>query len=357
MRVTRTRPRSPDRPTIAEIARAAGVSVPTVSKVINGRPDVAPETRRRVEAIIAEKGYRRSERASRHTALLEVIFHELESEWALEIVHGVEAAARQHHLAVVITESQGRRIPGRGWIEGILARRPVGLVVVFSGLSEGMQAQLKARGIPFAVVDPTGEPVHEMASVGATNWNGGLAATRHLLSLGHRRIGMITGPSEILCSRARLDGYRSAMDAAGVPVDPYLIRFGDFHVASGLRYAREMLRNPDPPTAIFAANDLMALGVYQAAREARLHIPEDLSVVGFDDLPVAKWVGPNLTTVRQPLAEMARTATELVIRMAAGEAPPQMRLELATELIVRESTAVPAAGRSAAPPEAATASA
>jgi DNA-binding LacI/PurR family transcriptional regulator len=156
---------------------------------------------------------------------------------------------------------------------------------------------------------------------------------------------MITGPSEILCSRARLDGYRAAMDAAGVAVDPYLIRFGDFHVESGLKYAREMLRNPDPPTAIFAGNDLMAMGVYQAAREARLHIPEDLSVVGFDDLPVARWVGPNLTTVRQPLAEMARVATELVIRMAAGEAPSQTRLELATELVVRESTAEPAPTR------------
>ena len=121
-----------------------------------------------------------------------------------------------------------------------------------------------------------------------------------------------------------------------------LIRFGDFHVDSGVKLAREMLHNPDPPTAIFAGNDLMALGVYQAAREARLHIPEDLSVVGFDDLPVARWVGPTLTTVRQPLAEMARTATELVVRMAAGDAPSQTRLELATELIVRESTAAPA---------------
>ena len=291
--------------------------MPTVSKVINGRPDVAPETRRRVEEIIAERGYTRSERATRRGALLEVIFHELESEWALEIVPGVENAAREHHLAVVITESQGRRTPGRGWIEGILERRPVGLVVVFSNLSEGMQAQLKARGIPFAVVDPTGEPIHEMASVGATNWNGGLAATRHLLSLGHRRIGMITGPSEILCSRARLDGYRSAMDAAGVPVDPYLIRFGDFHVEPGSVRARDA-PEPGPADRDLRRQRPDGAGVYQAAREARLHIPDDLSVVGFDDLPVARWVGPPLTTVRQPLKEMARTAAELVIRIAAA---------------------------------------
>src|SRR3954454_5535940 len=122
MPAPRTRTGSPDRPTVAELARLAGVSVPTVSKVINGRPDVAPETRRRVEGIIAEKGYRRSERASGRAALLEVIFHELESEWALEIVHGVETAAREHRLAVVITESQGRRVPGRGWVDAVLDR-------------------------------------------------------------------------------------------------------------------------------------------------------------------------------------------------------------------------------------------
>ena len=150
---------------------------------------------------------------------------------------------------------------------------------------------------------------------------------------------MITGPQEILCSRARLDGYRAAMDAAGVPIDPDLVRYGDFHVESGVENGRAMLRLPDPPTAIFAGNDLMALGVYQAAREARLHIPEDLSVVGFDDLPVAGWVGPPLTTVRQPLAQMAVTAARLVLAMARGDQPTQTRVELATELIVRESTA------------------
>jgi DNA-binding LacI/PurR family transcriptional regulator len=326
------------RATIADVARQAGVSVPTVSKVINGRPDVAVATRRRVESVIEQTGYRRTQRVGRSSQLLEVIFHELESEWALEIVMGVEQAASEHHLAVVISEMHGRRTPGRGWIEGILNRRPLGLIVVFSDLSASMLAQLKTRGIPFVVVDPAGEPVHDTPSVGATNWSGGVAATRHLLGLGHRRIGVITGPREILCSRARLDGYRAAMDAAEVPVDPDLIRYGDFHVESGVRWAREMLGRPDRPTAIFAANDLMALGVYQAAREARLHIPEDLSVVGFDDLPVAGWVSPPLTTVRQPLVEMAASATRLVLALALGEVPSQTRLELSTELVVREST-------------------
>ncbi len=244
-------------------------------------------------------------------------------------------------MAVVLSEMQGRRTPGRGWIEGVLERRSTGVIAVFSDLSESRRSQLRSRGIPLVVVDPTGEPLHDTPSVGATNWNGGLVATRHLLNLGHRRIGVISGPQDVLCSRARVDGYRAAMDAAGVPIDPNLISHGRFHVEEGIEKGRALLRLPDRPTAIFAGNDLQALGVYQAALEARLHIPEDLSVVGFDDLPVAKWVGPPLTTIRQPLVEMAVAATELVIALANGEQPTRTRLELATELVVRESTAPP----------------
>jgi LacI family transcriptional regulator, xylobiose transport system transcriptional regulator len=151
----------------------------------------------------------------------------------------------------------------------------------------------------------------------------------------------LSGPEHILCSRARLDGYRAAMDAAGVPVDPNLLRWGDFHVEDGIGGGRALLALRDRPTAIFAGNDLQAFGIYQAAREARLHIPEDLSVIGFDDLPVAKWVGPPLTTIRQPLAQMAATAARMVLELARGVQPAQSRLELATELVVRESTAPP----------------
>jgi LacI family transcriptional regulator len=328
-------------PTIAFIAQQAGVSVPTVSKVINGRADVSSETRSRVEAAIREHGYRRAPRPSARSPLIEVIVNELESEWALEIIRGVERVAGQHDLAVVISEMQGRRGPGRGWIDGVIARRPMGVIAVFAELSDTMREQLRARDIPFVVVDPLGEPVHDTLSVGATNWNGGLAATRHLLGLGHRRIGVIGGPRGVLCSRARIDGYRAAMDEAGVQVDPALISHGAFHVAEGIERGRALLTTANRPTAIFAGNDLQALGVYQAARDLRLHIPEDLSVVGFDDLPVARWVGPPLTTIRQPLAEMAATAAELALAMARGETPAQPRIELATELVIRESTAPP----------------
>src|SRR5690606_11828540 len=186
--------------------------------------------------------------------------------------------------------------------------------------------------------------------IGATNWQGGLAATRHLIELGHTRIGAVSGPSRMMCSRARIDGYRAALETAGLPVDPRLVVTGDFHHEAGYRQGLALLRRPDRPTAVFAGNDLQALGLYEAARELGLRIREDVSVVGFDDLPIARWVGPPLTTVRQPLTEMAEAAAKLVLDLGrADEAPAATRVELATSLVVRSSTAspapAPAAGR------------
>jgi DNA-binding LacI/PurR family transcriptional regulator len=212
------------------------------------------------------------------------------------------------------------------------------VVAVFSELTVAQQSQLATRGIPLVVLDPTGEPLHETPSVGATNWSGGLAATRHLLDLGHRRIAMISGPPEWPCCRARLDGYRAAMDAAGATP---LVRVSTLYVEGGLRDARELLRLPEPPTAIFAANDLQALGVYEAARQAGVRIPEELSVVGFDDLSFTQWSGPPMTTVHQPLVQMGAAAANLVLALAAGQQPEHTRIELATTLMIRSSTAAP----------------
>ncbi|MEV5740331.1 LacI family DNA-binding transcriptional regulator [Microbispora rosea] len=329
----------PQRLTVAEIAHLAGVSAPTVSRVLNGHAGVALATRQRVEAVLREHGYRR--RDSEPAAIIELVFHALESLWALEIIQGVEQVAREHELAVVLTEMQGRLTPGRAWTEQVLARRPTGVVAVFSELTVQQQSQLATRSIPLVVLDPTGEPLHETPSVGATNWSGGMAATRHLLDLGHRRIAMLSGPTQWPCCRARLDGYRAAMDAAGVPVDPELVRVSTLYVEGGLRDGAELLRLPDPPTAVFCANDLQALGMYEAARRAGARIPEDLSVVGFDDLSFTQWAGPPITTVRQPLVQMGAAAARMVLALAQGERLEQHRVELATALVVRESTAPP----------------
>jgi DNA-binding LacI/PurR family transcriptional regulator len=327
--------------TIAEIARLAGVSAPTVSKVVNGRSEVGAETRALVQQVLHEHGYQHKKRATKGSALIELTFHQLAGIYPIEIIKGVELVADEHNLAVVVSESQGKQTPRRGWVEGVLARRPTGVIPVFSDLSAEQRTQLRAGRIPFVVLDPTGVPDDDVPSVGSTNWHGGLSATRHLLELGHRRIAVITGPSWALCSRARLDGYRAALDAAGIPVDPALIRDGEFEIAGGLTSTTDLLGLPEPPTAVFALNDGMAIGVYHAASQAGLRIPQDLSVVGFDDYPLDAWLVPPLTTVRQPLTDMGAAAARMVLDLARGDQLPSKRRELATELIVRSSTAAP----------------
>jgi LacI family transcriptional regulator len=168
-----------------------------------------------------------------------------------------------------------------------------------------------------------------------------MAATEHLLGLGHRRIGFIEGPPRLLCSRARLDGYRAALDVAGVPVDDALIVPGDFYHESGFTGCNQLLDLAEPPTAIFASSDQMALGAIEALRRRGLRVPEDMSVLGFDDLPEVRWSAPPLTTVRQPLAEMGKLAARFVLDLARSVAPASSRVELATELVVRASTGEP----------------
>ncbi|MFD5560763.1 LacI family DNA-binding transcriptional regulator [Kitasatospora griseola] len=330
-------------PTLSEIARAAGVSAPTVSKVLNGRTDVAPATRAKVEEILRRTGYRRRRTTAPPSRLLDLVFHQLDSAWAVEVIRGVENVARDEGLSIVLSESAGRLTPGQTWVDGVLARRPAGVVLVLSDLDAAQRDQLTSRDIPFVVLDPAGDPADGVPAVGTGNWQGGLAATRHLLDLGHRRIAVISGPSGMMCSRARVDGYRTALETARLPVDPELIHEGDFHHEAGYAAARALLTRDDRPTAIFAGNDLQALGVYEAARELGLRVPQDLSVVGFDDLPLARWVGPPLTTVRQPLVEMAETAARLAVELGRGEHPAATRVDLATSLVVRASTAPPPA--------------
>ncbi|RCV54101.1 LacI family DNA-binding transcriptional regulator [Marinitenerispora sediminis] len=328
--------------TIAKLAEAAGVSVPTVSKVLNGRSDVAPATRTRVEELIRRHGYRRRRGpGGGRAATVDLVFHELDSAWAIEVIRGVERVARAEGISVVLSESGTDPGARDGWVDSVLARQSVAVVLVFSDLAAAQRARLAARGIPLVIVDPTGTPPDDTPSIGSANWSGGLAATRHLAELGHTRVAMISGPPDVLCSRARIDGYRAALETAGLRVDPALLRTGDFHVEAGVEAGRRLLALADPPTAVFAGNDLQALGVYEAAREAGVRIPDDLSVVGYDDLPLARWVGPPLTTVRQPLTEMAEEATRLALSLSRGERPANLRLDLATSLVVRQSTAAP----------------
>ena len=248
--------------TIAQVAAESGLSTATVSKVLNGKPDVSPSTRVLVEDVLLKSGYRKRGNGE-PPPLIDIVFNDFDSPWATEIIRGAAAAAQAEGLTVAFTalsEGDERRV----WFDHITSRGTRGIILLLSQLTERQKGELVARGLPFVVIDPTAEPGPEVSSVGATNWSGGLMATKHLIDLGHHRIGIIMGPPELLCSRARFDGYRAALERAGLSVDNKLVRTGDFRVKSGYEQAKILFDMDGRPTAIFAGNDLQGLGVLRA---------------------------------------------------------------------------------------------
>jgi LacI family transcriptional regulator len=329
--------------TLAAIAERTGTSVPTVSKVLNDRSDVSPATRARVQEALATAAYRpRSRggggrRGSGH--VIELVIRGLDSPWASVILDAVEQVAHEMGHGMVVPAAHGRNRPSKAWLDALIERRSAGAVLVVSDLTVGQVHSLDSLGIPYVFLDPLGTPHPETPVVGATNWAGGLAATEHLLHLGHERVAVITGPDDVLCSRARVDGYRAAFHSRRMRPPRQFVRFAEFNWTAGLEEATRLLTMRDPPTAIFCASDMIALGAYAAAHRLGLQVPGALSVVGFDDLPLAAWMQPSLTTVRQPLAEMAALATRMLFGLIAGETLDAPQVEVATRLVVRNSTA------------------
>jgi DNA-binding LacI/PurR family transcriptional regulator len=323
------------RSTLVDIAAGAGVSVSTVSKVLNGGTDVAAGTRARIAALLTEHGYQVASRLG--FGVVDLLIADLHSPWAEELLRGTMEAANEAGLSVIATTVHS---PPEfdAWLDRATARGTDGVLCVLRLPGRRELHRLAAARIPLVMIDPATEPGDGIRSVGTTNWHGGMTATRHLIGLGHRRIAIIGGPPGLWSSQARLDGYRAALQAAGLSPDEALIRRGDFMVAAGRAQARELLTLPEPPTAVVAGNDSQAFGVLQALGERG---PDDLSVVGFDDVPVAAWATPALTTVRQPLAAMAATGFRMLRSDPATAAGEPHHIELATMLVIRESTGPP----------------
>jgi DNA-binding LacI/PurR family transcriptional regulator len=333
------RPSADARKTIADVARAAAVSVATVSKVLTGRHQVSPEVRDRVEAAVAEVGYvRRTPQASApRDALVQLVVKSLRSPFLLGVLDGVQASASRRGASLLVTNtSVGDPLAWRrihtGYPPALL-----GTIVVSPDEKVHGSVMAEAGSRPIVIVEPRYPSPDTVPTVSTANWSGGLSAMDHLLDLGHRRIGMIAGGANSLFSMARHGAYLAALNGAGIPVDPRLHVHGDFTVLSGERLGGDMLDLDDPPTAIFAGNDEQALGVLRAARARGVRVPDDLSVVGFDDVPESVWTYPALTTVRQPLAEMSELALQLLAVNAETGRPPRS-VEVATDLIVRQST-------------------
>ncbi|ASQ93492.1 LacI family DNA-binding transcriptional regulator [Streptomyces sp. 11-1-2] len=336
----------PQRVTLAQVAESAGVSVATVSKVINGRPDVAKETRDKVLDLLRDHNYGgyRDDLRSHPTVELFFGFERL-SIYHTQIIESVVDAGAREGIAVVVGR-RGNHDPAAdpvAWARSLAAagRRAV-IAVTANHLSHPIRDALSRYQMPLVLLDPEVLPDNSTVSVGATNFSGGHAATAHLLSLGHRRIGYLGGTENSWSNQARLHGFRSAMETAGAPVPPELVRHaGTTHTAEGIVHGGSLLAVDPTPTAVFAASDELAAGVIEAARRRGLRVPDDLSVVGFDNTPLAQVISPPLTTIDGPVREMGAVALRTALQLAAEEKIDSHHVELATQLVVRESTRPP----------------
>jgi len=339
------------RATLADVAAAAGVSRATASKTLNGRDDVAGATRERVLAAVAALDYKptTARTPAPQRRAIAVVFDIPASPYILKVLEGVLATATDAHLDLVTRlppalADRRRRTVAREWIADQRASGVVGIAGLTLSAPDALIDAAADSSIPFVMVDPVDTTNERMISVGSSNWAGARAAAEHLIALGHRRISWIGGPKASGAAQDRFYGFNAAMGAAGIPVDPALVRADQFDVATGARHAHDLLSSDDPPTAIMAADDELAVGVLAAAYELGVRVPDELSVTGFDDTSQAAWTTPPLTTVHQHLDGMGRMAVQSLLSMAAGSWPASRHVELATSLTIRGSTSAPPTG-------------
>jgi LacI family transcriptional regulator len=323
--------------TIGDVAAEAGVSIATVSKVINGRYGVAPATLERVQAVIDQLGYESSLVArslrSHRTNVIGILVADIEP-FSAELLKGAGAAIRARDYELIVYSGSGHGKDHSGWERRYVSRLggtlTDGLILVTPTLVDVGDAT------PIVAVDPHAG-ASSMPSVHSDNLAGAIAATEHLIELGHRRIGFLAGRPDLESARQREQGYRDALAAAAIPLDPELIRVGDYELEMSEGPARQLLTLADRPTAIFAANDLSAIQTMHVARSLGLSIPGDVSVIGFDNIPESALTAPPLTTIDQSIQEMGRQAVELLIDLIEGNAERPGQVTLPTRLVVRQS--------------------
>lgn len=327
--------------TIHDVAAAAGVSVSTVSRVLNNKSDVAAETSERIRRIIRELGYgsglaAKSLRSRKtKTNVIGLLVSDMGQSYTLQIIRGVSRTIYELGFDLLVYSSGNK--PGRSradWEQQQVA-------LLNGSIIDGMivvtpSARTLRTREPLVAVDPQSEGI-DFPAVIATNRVGAMAAMQHLLELGHRRIGYIGGRSELQSAQRRLQGYHDSLRQVNMVVEPALVQDGDFSFQSGYRCAQVLFANPVRPTAIFAANDEMAFGVMAAADDAGIRIPDELSLVGFDNVPESAATQPPLTTVDQSLTIMGQLAAELLINLISGEAPETMLHKAPIKLVIRDS--------------------
>ena len=337
---TNRRTRKPMATTIKDVAREAGVSVATVSRVMNGHAAVTPETRERIQRIAAELRFTPSSAArsliTRRTHTVGALLPDLHGEFFSELIRGIDLAARARGLHLLVSSSHDNAAEAaaalramHGRVDGLLVMSPHVDASFLGNLPPGLPAVLMNTGVDDA----------QHAALRVDNFGGAQAMMRHLVSVGHRRIAFIAGPVPNHEAQERLRGYRSAL-AELLPGTPELVLQGDFTDASGERAGQEVLALAQRPDAIFAANDMTALGCLASLNRAGLEVPRDIALAGFDDIPICRYVRPALTTVRVPIVELGALAlAELATAIEAPPGrPPAPPRTLRAELVVRQSS-------------------
>lgn len=330
--------------TILDVAREAGVSPTTVSRVLNSRDHVRLDKRTRVLSAVTRLGYVVNQQARSlaggRSQVIGLLVHEVGVAYTGEIVRGIEEelAAAQYELMLYTTHR--RKTKESIYVATLTRGMTDGLLLLLPLNSQAYLETLRQERFPYVVIDYQGFDDFSPTVI-ARNWQAAFEATAYLIKLGHRRIGFIAGSPELSSAIQRLGGYRAALEAHGISYDPDLVAGGDFQQAGGYQAASQLLDLADRPTAIFAANDMSAFGAMDAVRNRGLIIPDDISILGFDDIPPAAAVRPALTTVRQPLTEMGRIATRMLLEYIGDPTLPTRRIELETELVIRESCCPP----------------
>ena len=320
------------------VAKRAGVRVATASRVLNGHPQVSEETRRKVLAAAEQLGYKVEDaRPRRHLThrVISLIVPDVSSPFYCAILQGVEREAFSQQFDLVLYTTEGRSQVNV--VERVASAKTIsGVIVVTPRHGEDRYLREIGAQLPVVVVDHRAEG-SGFPHVTVDNLRAGFQATSYLIAQGHRRIGFVSGPLNIESARDRLRGYRLALDEANIPFDEQLVLEGDFEQPTGYRLLKEWIAANPQPDAWFCSNDLMAAGAIQALVEHGISVPEDVAVMGFDDLSVAQMTQPRLTTMRQPIQEMGTIAIRLLLRLLDGEELDTNRIVLNAELVVRVS--------------------
>jgi len=328
--------------TIKDVAEQAGVSIQTVSRVINNRPDVSAETRQRIQEIIDQIGFQPFANArglaSKRTHTLGLVTADFSDFWFSQVVTGAEKEAHERSFYFMLGSASSTPEDEPKFIRLLTQRHVEGVLFIHASFADESEHlnRLKESGIPVVTVGHY-LPESGLAMIDVDNVGGGRKATEYLLGLGHTRIAMLTGPSGWKSARNRTEGYQQALQAAGAPANLNLITEGTWLHKSGYLGMKSLLEKRMPFTAVFAHNDRIARGAISALHEARLRVPEDISIIGYDDIPEAEFSDPPLTTIRQPMEEIGRAATRLLIQMIDDREAAPKQVLFDTELIVRSS--------------------